>query len=267
MPLPGARRVLAVFAHRDDEALAAGGLLAALAERGVATAVVTATWTEGTARVEQLARALETLGAGQPRLLSYADGRVPSSAPSRSRLVDAPLDEATSRLVEHLRDVRPDVVITHDAHGGLTGHPDHVRTHELTVRAVASVAREQATGDAAESWRVSQVLGATHVHSARPLLERLVGVRRTVHTVPDHTAEAVDVRPWLAAKVAAVLAHRSEVERGALPGLVARMPPSDRELLLGTEWFTPAVVDVRPGGRQVAQLPPTGSSDALPSGS
>ena len=46
--------------------------------------------------------------------------------------------------------------------------------------------------------------------------------------------------PWLEQKVAAVLAHRSEVERGALPGLVARLAPEARATLLSTEWYTRA---------------------------
>ena len=35
--------------------------------------------------------------------------------------------------------LRPDVVVTYDATGGY-GHPDHVRTHEATCRAVATSA-------------------------------------------------------------------------------------------------------------------------------
>jgi N-acetyl-1-D-myo-inositol-2-amino-2-deoxy-alpha-D-glucopyranoside deacetylase len=38
-------------------------------------------------------------------------------------------------------------------------------------------------------------------------------------------------------KIAAVLAHRSEVERGAVPGLVAALPPEARGAMLSTEWF------------------------------
>ena len=43
--------------------------------------------------------------------------------------------------------------------------------------------------------------------------------------------------PWLDAKVAAVLAHRSEVQRGALPGLIAGMTRDARATLLATEWY------------------------------
>jgi len=45
------------------------------------------------------------------------------------------------------------------------------------------------------------------------------------------------VTPWLDAKVAAVLAHRSEVQRGALPGLIAGMTRDASAALLATEWY------------------------------
>jgi N-acetyl-1-D-myo-inositol-2-amino-2-deoxy-alpha-D-glucopyranoside deacetylase len=135
--------VLAVFAHPDDEALAAGGLLARHAAAGERTAVVTATWAEDSPRAADLAEALQILGAGSPRMLGYADVRAPASAPGRARLYDAPLDEAVGRLVAHIRELRPEIVVTHDAYGGLTGHPDHVQTHRVTVLAAEAAGLER----------------------------------------------------------------------------------------------------------------------------
>jgi N-acetyl-1-D-myo-inositol-2-amino-2-deoxy-alpha-D-glucopyranoside deacetylase len=234
VPLPS---VLAVFAHPDDESLSAGGLLARHAASGARTAVVTATWAAGTPRATELADATRILGAGEPRMLGYADLRVPGSAPGRPRLVDAPVDEVVARLVAHLREVRPDVVVTHDQHGGATGHPDHRRTYEVTVRAVREAGDAHLHAGAGDPWSPRGLRLATHPHSARAMLTEIIGARKAVHTVADDRAVPVDVTPWLEAKVAAVLAHRTEVRRGALPGVVARLSQEARHRLLATEWY------------------------------
>ncbi|MGW5285199.1 PIG-L family deacetylase [Streptomyces collinus] len=235
MSLPS---LLAVFAHPDDESLSAGGVLARHAAAGARTAVVTATWAAGTGRAAELAEALRILGAGKPRLLGYADARVPQSAPGCRRLCDAPLDEAVRRLVAHIREFRPDIMVTHDAYGGLPGHPDHVHTHRVSMLAAQAAGLGQLYPDAGAPWQPCALYLATHPHSAVPTLRDVIGARKAVYSVPDEqVTTTVDVGPWMRQKIAAVLAHRSEVERGALPGLIAGLPPEARERLFATEWY------------------------------
>ncbi|MFD8543130.1 PIG-L deacetylase family protein [Streptomyces sp. NPDC059649] len=230
--------LLGVFAHPDDESLAAGGVLARHVAAGARTGVVTATWAAGTQRAGELAEALRVLGAGEPRLLGYADARVPQSAPGRVPFVEAPLDDAVRRLVAHLREFRPEVVVTHDGYGGLPGHPDHVHTHRVTVLAVQAAGLDQLYPDAGDPWRPSALYLATHPRSVVRALAEVVGARKAVYSVPDEqVTAAVDVGPWLEQKVAAVLAHRTEVERGALPGVIAGLPWDARKRLLSTEWY------------------------------
>ncbi|TXS41707.1 hypothetical protein EAO75_41330 [Streptomyces sp. uw30] len=230
--------LLGVFAHPDDEALFSGGVLARHAAAGARTAVVTATWTPDTRRGAELAEALRILGAGEPRMLGYADDRVPHSAPGSPRLCAAPLDEAVGRLVAHIRRFRPRIVITHDAYGGLTGHPDHVHTHRLTTLAVQAAGLERLYPDAGAPWQPSALYLATHPHSALDALGELARAGKGMNTVPDERVTAtVDVSPWLERKWAAVLAHRTEVERGAVPGLLAGFPRAVRERILSTEWY------------------------------
>ncbi|MGX5185917.1 PIG-L family deacetylase [Streptomyces avermitilis] len=230
--------LLAVFAHPDDESLSAGGVLARHAAAGARTAVVTATWAADTQRAAELAEALRILGAGKPRMLGYADARVPHSAPGCVRLCDAPLDEAVRRLVAHIREFRPDVVVTHDAYGGLPGHPDHVHTHRVTVLAAQAAGLERLYPDDGAPWQPQALYLATHPHSAVPALRDVIGARKAVYSVPDGQVTAtVDVRPWMEHKIAAVLAHRTEVERGALPGVIAGLSADVRERLFATEWF------------------------------
>ncbi|MFD0265002.1 PIG-L deacetylase family protein [Streptomyces sp. NPDC127106] len=249
--------LLAVFAHPDDESLVAGGVLAQHAAAGARTGVVTATWASDSHRAAELGEALRILGAGRLRMLGYADARVPDSAPGRPRLLDVPLDEVVGRLVGHLRDFRPDVVVTHDAYGQLTGHPDHVHTHRATLLAVHAAGLEHHYPEAGRPWQPRALYLATHPHSGvgdlGPLLS---GVGKPVRSVPDdHVTAAVDVRPWLERKWAAVLAHRSEVERTrSLPGILSRLPVATRRRITATEYFTR--LDTRPGGpgRRLARL-------------
>ncbi len=230
--------MLGVFAHPDDESLSAGGLLARHSAAGARTAVVTATWAEDSVRAPELAEALRILGAGEPRMLGYADARVRESAPGSPRFVDAPLDEVVRRLATHIREFRPDLVVTHDAYGGMTGHPDHVHTYRATVLAAEAAGLEQLYPDAGRPWQPQALLLATRPHAVVAQLADVVGARRAVHGVADeHIDERLDVRPWLEAKVAAILAHRSEAERGGVPGLVATMPAGARDTLLATEWY------------------------------
>ncbi|WP_406134749.1 PIG-L family deacetylase [Streptomyces sp. NBC_01089] len=230
--------LLAVFAHPDDESLSAGGVLARHAAAGARTAVVTATWATDTSRAAELAEALRILGAGKPRMLGYADARAPQSAPGRVRFCDVPLDEAVRRLVAHIREFRPDIMVTHDAYGGLPGHPDHVHTHRVTMIAAQASGLGQLYPDAGAPWQPRALYLATHPRSAVPALSEVIGARKAAFSVPDEQVTAtVDVGPWMDQKIAAVLAHRSEVERGALPGVIAGLPPDARERLFATEWY------------------------------
>lgn len=246
--MPAIKGLLAVFAHPDDESLAAGGLLASHAASGRRVAVVTTTWAKDSPRAKELAEALRILGADRPRTLGYADARVPESAAVLPRLLDAPLDDVVRRLVGHIREFQPDVVVTHDFYGGLTGHPDHVVTHRATVVAVDAAGREELHPGAGPPHRPTALWLATHPASALPALRRIIGERKAVHTVPDEAvADALDVREWLDQKTSAILAHRSQVERGALPGLIASLAPELRETLLGTEWYIRRSVSVGRG--------------------
>ncbi|MDP3955508.1 MAG: PIG-L family deacetylase, partial [bacterium] len=45
-----------------------------------------------------------------------------------------PIEEVAGRIVKILRELKPDVVITHDDGAGY-GHPDHIAVHNATVKA------------------------------------------------------------------------------------------------------------------------------------
>ncbi|MEU6275740.1 PIG-L deacetylase family protein [Streptomyces populi] len=233
--------LLGIFAHPDDESLLAGGVLAQHAAAHARTAVVTMTWAPGSPRAPELADALQELGAGAPRMLGYGDARNPQAAPGRPRLVDAPLDEVVAALARQIRSFRPDIVVTHDALGQLTGHPDHRRTHQAALLAAQDAGLPHLHPEAGKPWQPRAVYCATHPESGAgalgPLLE---AAGKSVLVVPDaYATTTVDVTPWLEQKWAAILAHRGEVARERpLPGILARLPEKTRRNIIATEYFT-----------------------------
>ncbi|MCN9243662.1 PIG-L family deacetylase [Streptomyces sp. RY43-2] len=241
MTLPSPPSLLGVFAHPDDESLLAGGVLARHAAHGARTAVVTTTWSATSHRAAELADALRALGAGEPRMLGYADARNPTSAPGRTRLCDAPLDEPVGLLVRHVREFRPDIVVTHDALGQLTGHPDHRRTHQITLLALEVAGLPHVYREAGEPWQPRALYAGTHSDSGVGQLGPLLtGVGKSLLCVPDaYVTTVVDVAPWVGVKWRGILAHQSEVARErSLPGILARLPEATRREIIETEYFT-----------------------------
>ena len=126
----------ALAAHREGE------LAAALASLGVSDHVF----------LDQVEDGGPGRSPGQVGERSFRDSGMAWAAPGIARaaaeadlsegaLVGVPLDEAARRLARVLRERRPRVVVTYEPSGGY-GHPDHVRAHEITVRAI-ELAREQ----------------------------------------------------------------------------------------------------------------------------
>jgi N-acetyl-1-D-myo-inositol-2-amino-2-deoxy-alpha-D-glucopyranoside deacetylase/mycothiol S-conjugate amidase len=138
-------------AHPDDESFGVGATLAQYAASGVKVYYVCSTGGElGTVdqkylqehdtieqlRVAELKCAADVLGLAGVFYLGYRDSGMRGSADNQhpDSLAMASLEEAAGRAVKIIREIKPDVVITHDAGGGY-GHPDHVATHNATVEA------------------------------------------------------------------------------------------------------------------------------------
>ncbi|HET8845246.1 MAG TPA: PIG-L family deacetylase [Ktedonobacteraceae bacterium] len=138
-------KLLCVLAHPDDEALGNGGMLAKYAAEGIETYLVTATrgergWLDekseypgeealGKRREAELHAAAKVLGLRQVVLLDYIDGELDQATPA----------EVRAKIVEQIRHVRPDVVVTFGPDGGY-GHPDHIAISQLTTAALLEAA-------------------------------------------------------------------------------------------------------------------------------
>ena len=133
-------KLMAIFAHPDDEG-AIGGALAHYAESGVEVSLVCATRGEvgeisdpslatpetlGTVREAELGAAAEILGIRHLRFLDRRDSGMdgtPENEDPRS-LVQSDPEEIIGKLVGLMRELEPDIVVTFEPFGWY-GHPDH----------------------------------------------------------------------------------------------------------------------------------------------
>jgi N-acetyl-1-D-myo-inositol-2-amino-2-deoxy-alpha-D-glucopyranoside deacetylase len=222
-------------------------------------------------RERELAGALAALGVDDHVFLDavpgparrYADSGMAWAAPGIARataeaqlpddaFVAVPLDEAASRLAAVLRERRPAVVVTYEAGGGY-GHPDHVRAHEVTVRALELLAASGA--EPPTLWLA--VAPESAVRAARRALGRRPAVRGLLDgpaqvtlpdpdgtlpplAVPDRSVGeaggllAVPVAPVLPALLGAMRAHATQVQH-ASSAEVGPAGPSGDEPLVG--WY------------------------------
>jgi N-acetyl-1-D-myo-inositol-2-amino-2-deoxy-alpha-D-glucopyranoside deacetylase len=170
------RSVLFVHAHPDDEAIGTGATMARYAAEGAHVTLVTCTLGEegeihlpalaglaateadqlGGYRIAELATACAALGVTDHRFLGgagkYRDSGMmglPTNENPRCFWA-ADVDRAAAELVEIMREVRPQVVVTYDGNG-FYGHPDHIQAHRVAMRA-AELAVEAGCAPAKIYW-------------------------------------------------------------------------------------------------------------------
>ncbi len=163
------KKILAVLAHPDDETFGMGGTLALYNQRGYETYYVCATRGEvGSAdeefmkgfkdtaemRTDELNRAAKILGLKEVHFLGYRDSGMPgmeaNSHPDAQ--INHPIEEVAGKVVKHIREIKPDIVITFDPIGGYK-HPDHIHIHKATVMAFANADDETFHPEAGEGFK------------------------------------------------------------------------------------------------------------------
>jgi N-acetyl-1-D-myo-inositol-2-amino-2-deoxy-alpha-D-glucopyranoside deacetylase len=140
-----------IGAHPDDETFAVGGTLAQYAKAGIRVYYACATRGEagsvkpefmhgfeniGDMRWAELECAAAVLGLAGVFNLGYRDSGMAGSDDNKNpgALENAPVEQVAGKIVKVLRDIRPQVVVTHDPIGGYR-HPDHIAVHNATVKA------------------------------------------------------------------------------------------------------------------------------------
>ena len=234
--------LLAVHAHADDETITMGGTLAHYAAGGVRTANVCCTDGRlativdpemveeevrprlGEVRHAELTEACAILGVGELHWLGYHDSGMEGAASNREpdSFWMTPLDGIVERLVGIIRDFRPDVVVTYDAHGAY-GHPDHVQAHRATLLAVEAAQHARVYPEVGKPWRVSKLYYTAFARSSvLKIIEfsRMAGMESPFGDdpeavefgTPDELITArIDCSEQIAVKRRALQAHRSQI--------------------------------------------------------
>ena len=183
-----------------------GGTIAYYARQGVEITLVCATkgeagtvdaeYLEGFASVADLREselrcAVETLGIQKLILLGYRDSGMQGSVDNEHKqaFINTDEDEVVARLVEIMREVQPDIVLTFDETGGYY-HPDHIFIHHTTLRAY------QDAGDSKKFSKLGKPFTPQALYfnaRSRKSVRRVVRLLRIMGKDPAHMGRNSDI--------------------------------------------------------------------------
>jgi N-acetyl-1-D-myo-inositol-2-amino-2-deoxy-alpha-D-glucopyranoside deacetylase len=247
--LDAARRLVLVHAHPDDESITNGTTMAKYVAEGAHVTLVTCTLGEegeilipelehlapdrddelGRYRINELAEAMKLLGVTDHRYLGgrgrYRDSGM-MGRPSNDRpdcFWQADVEQAAGYVVEVLREVRPQVLVTYDENGGY-GHPDHIQAHRVAMRGYELAADPSYRPGLGEPWQVAKVywnaLPLSVLHAGVDALRaagntwfgEVTDARDLGLAVPDELVTTmVDGTEYVEAKLAAMRAHATQI--------------------------------------------------------
>ena len=255
--LTPAERLLLVHAHPDDETIGTGATMAKYAAEGRGVTLVTCTAGEmgeilvpelehlaadhedrlGEYRKGEIAAAMTVLGVTDHRWLGgfgtyrdsgmqwHPDGyAIPADTIHDNAFWHADLTEAASHLVEIVREVRPQVLVTYDQFGGY-GHPDHIQAHRVAMYAAQLAAVPSYRKDLGDPWDIAKIywtamsenrmrdgLRAVRAAGDTTTFEGLDPEGPLPMTTPDvDLAAEIDATGYAEAKMAAMRAYPTQI--------------------------------------------------------
>jgi N-acetyl-1-D-myo-inositol-2-amino-2-deoxy-alpha-D-glucopyranoside deacetylase len=192
----------------------------------------------GQHRITELANAMRELGVTDHRFLGgpgryrdsgmvwHEDGHATAAEEVKEGTFwRADLLEASTYLVEIIREVRPQVLVTYDQFGNY-GHPDHIQAHRVATYAAALAAVPSFREDLGPAWEIAKTYWAAMSESRmREGLRRLRAAGDTTTfegmdpekdlgpmVTPDRYLSAVvDGNDFVEAKLAAMRAHATQI--------------------------------------------------------
>ena len=251
--MPETLRLLAVHAHPDDESSKGAATMARYAREGVEVLVATCTGGErgsvlnpamdrpevlhriSEVRREEMAAAAEILGVRQ-QWLGFVDSGLPEGDPlpplPEGCFASLPLAEATAPVVALVRAFRPHVILTYDEHGGYP-HPDHIRTHEVSIEAFEAAADPDRYPGTGEPWQPLKLYYHITFHKARLLALHAAALAEGVESPYAQWLEGWKDKPEDAERLTTrvVCSEFFDLRDRALVAHATQVDPSGR-------WFT-----------------------------
>lgn len=273
------RRMLVVLAHPDDESFGMGGTLARYAAEGVEVHIAIAT--DGVAgsvaegyehtlaelaavRAQELQAAVSILG-GHLHMLGYRDsGYIGDPANENpGAFIQQNVAEVAGRIVALIREIRPQVVVTHDETGGYF-HPDHIMCWKVTTPAFF------AAGDPVQypdiSFPAHQPERLYYTGLSNRMMKVFTGLMRLKGQDPKHAGRnkdidftrigippqrlnaKIDFSDYWDVKRAASAQHPSQ--GGGMGGRLSMLPVRLQKRLMSKETFIRAYPPVPDGFRE-----------------
>lgn len=256
-------KLLAIFAHPDDESMGMGATLAKYSAEGVETTLVCATRGErgwfgpeeqnpglgalGQLRADELRRAADTLGIHAVHFLDYIDGELDKANPA----------EAIAKIVTHIRASQPQVVVTMPPDGNY-GHPDHIAISQF-ASAAAVCAADASYADACSlpAHRVSKLYYMVDSESFVNFIAPFMGdmsfpvddqVRGEVAWKEWMVTTHIDMSAHCGTAFRAVLCHKSQL---ATIGPLADAPEEQAAQVLSLQGTFYRAFSLVNGGRKV----------------
>ncbi len=282
--------LLLVHAHPDDESIQHAATMAKYVARGTRVTLVTCTLGEegevlvpelahlasdredalGPQRKSELDAAMRELGVTDYRFLGgegryrdsgmvwHADGHaIAGEEVKEGTFWRADLLEAADHLVEVIREVRPQVLVTYDEFGGY-GHPDHIQAHRVAMYGAQLAGVPSYRLDLGEPWEIAKIYwGAMSESRMREGLRHLRNAGDTTSfggmdpdgplprfVTPDHLLSAVvDGNDYAEAKIRAMKAHATQIE---VEGPFFALSNQVGNQIWGVEYFRLAVGEQGP---------------------
>lgn len=259
-------KLLAIFPHPDDESLGMGPTLAKYSAEGIGTYLICATRGErgwngpeeqdpglealGAIREKELRCAAENLGLREVLILHYIDGDLDQADPQ----------EIIPNIVNHIRRIRPQVVVTF-AYEGNYGHPDHIALSQFTAAALVCAADASYTTTSPQSpHRVSKFYHMVDSKSAVDLIREFIGeINMSVDGVTRNQigwddwaiTSRIDANAYFDLAWKAVMCHKSQ-----LPGYgpMVELPRDSLIKIFGVGNFIRVFSSVNAGRRQETDL-------------